>query len=67
MIDYQQPAAPLRRESDFETQRMPGERHAGGPREYLGTAESWVRAYPAAALGVAFLAGAGVGWLIKRR
>jgi ElaB/YqjD/DUF883 family membrane-anchored ribosome-binding protein len=67
MIDYQQPAAPPRRGSAFEAQRTPGEQQSGGGREYLVAAESWVRAHPAAALGVAFFAGAGLGWVVKRR
>jgi ElaB/YqjD/DUF883 family membrane-anchored ribosome-binding protein len=67
MIDYQQPAVPPRRGSASEAHRAPGEQQTGGMREYVAAAKSWVRANPAAALGVALFAGAGVGWLVKRR
>lgn len=66
MIHYQEPVARPPR-GDSESQPVGGNQQAGGAGEYLRVAEIWVGAHPAAALGLALLAGAGVGWLVKRR
>lgn len=67
MIHFQQPVARPRSGSDSEAQRQAREQQSGGAGEILRTAESWVGAHPAVALGLALFAGAGVGWLVKRR
>lgn len=67
MIDYPRPATPLRSGRGSEPQQVPAEQQSGDASDYLRVAETWVGAHPAAALGVALVVGAGVGWLLKRR
>lgn len=67
MIDYPRPVTRPRSGSNSDPQRVPAEQHSGGANDYLRIAETWVGTHPAVALGLALLAGAGVGWLIKRR
>lgn len=67
MIDYPRPVTRPPSGSDSDALRVPAEQQSGGASDYLRLAETWVGAHPAVALGLALFAGAGVGWLIKRR
>lgn len=67
MIDYQPQTVPPRSGIASDSRMTPARSVDQMADQYRQLFQDWVVEHPAAALGVALIVGAGVGWLIKRR
>lgn len=67
MIDYQPQTVPPRSGIASDSGPVPARSVDQMADQYRQLVQDWVVGHPAAALGVALIVGAGVGWLIKRR
>jgi hypothetical protein len=67
MIKFQPQTVPQRSGTVSSNMSLSEFRRIAASVDYRRIVESWVVEHPAMSLGVALIAGAGVGWLVKRR